>query len=467
MKLSLILLVISVATNSLFIESVFSQQPSLRWLGVISDYQWSEAYDVSDDGTLVTGVLIKSSGSFVHPFRWEESSGMQDIESDSNMLNYAYGISGDGSTIVGMYNTGVAWKPYYFTNSIGKVPLPTLDNGRSGRAYSVNSSGSKIVGQSDSSYFNVSIHAVLWENNTIIDLGRKWPYGSSCATGISGDGSTIVGFTMDNPYSNTIAFCNNTSLGTLGGLASYARNVSYDGSTVVGWSTDSLDRMRAFRWSLSGGMSSIHTLGFSYSSDAYDVSADGSVIVGQAIDPGGSTFAFRWTAERGIQNLNIEFSDLLTPGSKLIIARAITPNGRIIVGYGVNSSTGRREAFLLDTGEPTGISDENYTISEFQLYQNYPNPFNPSTTIRYTIPASTLNTFSKGEETFVQLKVYDVLGNEIATLVDDYKSSGNYEVEWNAYNCASGVYFYQLKVADPEIKSGQGFIQTKKMIYLR
>ncbi|MCZ7609241.1 MAG: T9SS type A sorting domain-containing protein [Ignavibacterium sp.] len=87
----------------------------------------------------------------------------------------------------------------------------------------------------------------------------------------------------------------------------------------------------------------------------------------------------------------------------------------------------------------------------FALYQNYPNPFNPSTTIRYTIP---LDAGSETQE--VSLKVYDVLGNEIATLVNDEKESGNYTVEFNASYLSSGVYFYQLKAGD--------FVQTRKML---
>ncbi len=120
------------------------------------------------------------------------------------------------------------------------------------------------------------------------------------------------------------------------------------------------------------------------------------------------------------------------------------------------------------TSTITSVETEKNLPSSFYLEQNYPNPFNPSTKIRFTIPASTLNPFSKGEGTLVQLKVYDVLGNEIATLVDEYKPSGTYEVEFRpespAGACsikqpASGIYFYQLKAGE--------FIQTRKMVYLK
>ncbi len=86
---------------------------------------------------------------------------------------------------------------------------------------------------------------------------------------------------------------------------------------------------------------------------------------------------------------------------------------------------------------------------EFYLSQNYPNPFNPSTIINYQIPNS-------GN---VSLKIYDILGKEVATLVDGFKDEGNYEVNFEASNLASGVYFYTLRTGS--------FVQSKKMIFLR
>lgn len=109
-----------------------------------------------------------------------------------------------------------------------------------------------------------------------------------------------------------------------------------------------------------------------------------------------------------------------------------------------------------------GVEQEINTPIDFILYQNYPNPFNPNTVISYQLPVS-------GN---VSLKVYDVLGNEVVTLVDEYKNAGEYELEFNVAQVsrpeiASGVYFYQLRVTSPEINSEQTFVQTKKMIYLK
>ncbi len=100
-----------------------------------------------------------------------------------------------------------------------------------------------------------------------------------------------------------------------------------------------------------------------------------------------------------------------------------------------------------------------------KLEQNYPNPFNPSTIIKYSIPAS-LNPSNGG--TLVQLKIYDILGNEIAALVNENKSAGNYEVKFDAgkYGLSSGIYFYQLRVSVPSGKAGN-FVQTKKLILMK
>jgi len=88
-------------------------------------------------------------------------------------------------------------------------------------------------------------------------------------------------------------------------------------------------------------------------------------------------------------------------------------------------------------------------IFTYSLSQNYPNPFNPSTVISFHLRVS-------GD---VILKVYDVLGNEVATLVDEYKNAGSYEVEFKANNLSSGTYFYQLKTDD--------YLETKKIMLLK
>jgi hypothetical protein len=98
----------------------------------------------------------------------------------------------------------------------------------------------------------------------------------------------------------------------------------------------------------------------------------------------------------------------------------------------------------------TGLETFNSELpQEYSLEQNYPNPFNPTTSIQYQVSSNTQ----------VSLKVYDVLGNEVATLVDEYKPVGNYEVIFNATGLSSGIYFYKLQTGS--------LVDSKKMIYLK
>ncbi|HQI40598.1 MAG: hypothetical protein B6D44_06045 [Ignavibacteriales bacterium UTCHB2] len=101
-------------------------------------------------------------------------------------------------------------------------------------------------------------------------------------------------------------------------------------------------------------------------------------------------------------------------------------------------------------GEPTFVNQENDLLPEkYVLEQNYPNPFNPTTTISWQSPVSSWQT----------LKIYDVIGNEVATLVDEFKEAGRYQIEFDATELTSGVYFYQLRAGS--------FSETKKLILMR
>ena len=94
-------------------------------------------------------------------------------------------------------------------------------------------------------------------------------------------------------------------------------------------------------------------------------------------------------------------------------------------------------------------NEKSLPLDKFNLFQNYPNPFNPATNIAFLISNSS----------FVTLKVYDIIGNEVATLMNEEKTAGEYEVHFDASKLASGIYFYQLKAGS--------FVQTKKMILLK
>ena len=96
-----------------------------------------------------------------------------------------------------------------------------------------------------------------------------------------------------------------------------------------------------------------------------------------------------------------------------------------------------------------GVNDKNNLPVQFALDQNYPNPFNPSTRISFSVP----------EKSFTTLKIYDILGNEVATLLNEEKSAGHYEIQFDASKLSSGVYLYKLQ--------SNSFVQTRKMILLK
>jgi hypothetical protein len=133
---------------------------------------------------------------------------------------------------------------------------------------------------------------------------------------------------------------------------------------------------------------------------------------------------------------------------------------QLLVKLNNNPIDSLSQLFRADWG--LGVEENGEPPFDFSLSQNYPNPFNPSTNIEFRI----------ADFGFVSLKIYDVLGNEIATLVNEEKQPGIYEVKFSIHsdegrNLSSGKYFYQLKVRGPEINSGQGFIETKKMVLMK
>ena len=149
---------------------------------------------------------------------------------------------------------------------------------------------------------------------------------------------------------------------------------------------------------------------------------------------GDQVVSFNWKVPNGIVS------------SDSILYAVINPDNNIDELKNDNNKGWNRISIMNVTS--VGPTNSNQ-ISSYVLSQNYPNPFNPVTRINYQIPK-----FSH-----VTIKVYNVLGQEIATLVNEQMNAGHYSVEFNAINFASGIYFYRIKAGD--------FIQTKKMVLLK
>jgi len=145
-----------------------------------------------------------------------------------------------------------------------------------------------------------------------------------------------------------------------------------------------------------------------------------------------------WNYVRTEQNGNVDtLTTIVTDSGRVVLAKVIPDKGIL----------------KLTPITATAVDNEIGNVVGFKLYQNYPNPFNPRTSIQYAI----------GSRQFVQLNVYDVLGNEISTLVNEEQSAGNYNVEFDPASSikdpASGLYFYRLQAGE--------YVQTRKMILLK
>jgi len=259
-------------------------------------------------------------------FRWENGV-MQDLGTLGGSQGNALGVSADGTVVVGRAdNAAEQGRAFRWTASGGMQDLGTLPRSDWSEAWGVSPDGAVVVGYATNAAGQA--RAVRW---------------------------TASGGMQD--------------LGTLPGYdRSYAYDVSADGAVVVGWAENAAGLWRAFRWE-NGVMQDLGTLGGG-SSWAFGVSADGSVVVGYAQNAAGQIRAFRWTASGGMEDLNTTYARLLTNGSELWVARAISPDGRYIVGYGRNAATRRIEAFLLDTGFPRrGDVDRNGCVDDADLLQ--------------------------------------------------------------------------------------------------
>jgi photosystem II stability/assembly factor-like uncharacterized protein len=183
--------------------------------------------------------------------------------------------------------------------------------------------------------------------------------------------------------------------------------------------------------------------GFSEINDLFFISPDS----GAAVGPDG---VVRFTTDGG--GNWFEDPDLTTFLNGETIKRIVPlgmNHGFVIGENGFDIFVAKDSTYLDSLPLVTSVEYENIMVTEFHLLQNYPNPFNPSTTISFSLP----------EVSFVTLKIFNSLGEEIETLLSKELSAGNYKYDWNAINLPSGIYFYKLQAGS--------FVETKKMILLK
>ncbi|QQS35950.1 MAG: SBBP repeat-containing protein [Ignavibacteriales bacterium] len=186
---------------------------------------------------------------------------------------------------------------------------------------------------------------------------------------------------------------------------------------------------------------------------AINLDANGNVYVSGESNRTGSNFVFTVVKFNSSGNFEWEYAYDINESSRAF-AMWIDDVGNVYSAGDGEGTNGNQDLMAVKLVMATDVNDDELLIKRFSLEQNYPNPFNPATTIRFIVGDAYY-----ASPAWVTLRVYDVLGNEIATLVDEYKSPGNYESVFSSDLLPSGVYFYKLQ-------SGN-FIESKKMILLK
>jgi len=131
-------------------------------------------------------------------------------------------------------------------------------------------------------------------------------------------------------------------------------------------------------------------------------------------------------------------------------------DGNLLDIFATGGGMNTPNSLIFIENKTTSVDEHNVTVTSFTLHQNYPNPFNPSTRIKFTIPIVKKN---RDEFLHTILKVYDTMGNEVTTLINEQLAAGEHEAKFDASNLSSGIYFYQLTAGN--------FIETKKMILMK
>jgi len=350
----------------------------------------------------------------------------------SSNTGYAAGYSG---TILKTDNAGSSWAPYSTDTTAGflEVCFVNSDNGwavgENGIIYNTTNAGQS---------WNLQASGTLKKLFSVFftDQNNGWAVGN--------DGIILK-------YGDV-----------LNEASSYKNNLNLpisDFNTTEDIITINLENFNLLSRTLVGGKVFIDTVLHSSDSDLEFMLTHNGVIDTIIYKVGGSGDNFISTqlhdaAFTPIANGSAPFTGEFQPSFPLSKFGGLDPNGewKLSIYDGITGNTGVLKAwgieliFLNTTDMNEGGT---YHPEGITLYQNYPNPFNPSTIISYQLPVGGI----------VLVKVYDILGNEIATLVDEYKPAGKYDVKFNASSLSSGVYFYQLKAGE--------FIGSKKMLLLK
>ena len=490
----------SIVPNLIFAQYV-QQGPKLVGAGsVFSSLQGNSVAISSDGNTMIVGGPSDNLGIGA-VWIFTRSSGVWTQQGPKLVGTGAIGkalqgssvaISSDGNTaIVGGYqdnnNTGAVW---VFTRSGGVwtqqgnslVGTGAIGFAKQGRSVAISSDGNTaIVGGSED---NIEAGAVwvftrsggIWSQQgpKLVGTGAVGNSLQGFSVDVSSDGNTaIVGGYSDNTNTGAVwVFTRSGGVwtqqgpklvgtGAVGnGRQGFSVAISSDGGTIIeGGHFDNARAGAAWIFTRSSGvwtqqgskLVGSNAAGNGSQGYSVDVSSDGNlVIIGGLSDNIGAGAVWVFTrsitvwAQLGPKLVGTGAIGNAFQGHSVAIS---SDGGTLVVGgYVDNANTGAVWVFV---NQATDVEDEGKIITNFSLQQNYPNPFNPSTKISWQSPVGSHH----------KIKVYDVLGNEVATLVDEFRPAGSYVVNFDAEGLTSGIYFYKLQVGN--------FVETKKMILLK
>ena len=335
-------------------------------LGTLTGGSYSYAYGISRDGSTIVGESASTDG--VRAFKYDDTNGMSSLGILSGgTYSVAYGVSNDGSVIVGYGNsTNSLVRAYKYDTTNGITSLGVLEGGVVSVAFGVSGDGSIISGWSQSTD---GPRAFKYTNNTMTSLGTLTGGTYSNSYGISGDGTAIVGRSDSTDGVRAFKYVDDTmsSLGVLsGGSSSEARGASYNGSVIVG-SSGSTNGTRAFKYT-NNTMTSLGVLSGGSTSFAYNVSSDGSTIVGYSDSSEGNNLAFKYDDTNGMTSLGV------LSGGSTSVAYGVNSDGSVVVGYSGSSSGSRAFVYknvILDvTNTTTALATTGSQLHSILNYKN-------------------------------------------------------------------------------------------------
>jgi hypothetical protein len=214
-----------------------------------------------------------------------------------------------------------------------------------------------------------------------------------------------------------------------------------------------IDSIGAIKWQ-ENGIPVCNKTGYQLQPRIVTDENDGGIVCWKEMDNNNSNIFAQRTDKDGLLKWGTDDSPISISTVNNIVMIDDNRGGAIIAWDDRRNGDNNQDIFIQRVDENgnlsiTSIDDKNFAVSSYLLYQNYPNPFNPATTIKYDLP----------EQSYVTIKIYNIVGEEVTTLLNEEQNAGRYQIQWNASGLASGVYMYTI--------NANNFIQSKKMILMK